>query len=183
MTPLPWHEAEKAILTEERWLSEVLDFGPFTEKDSVPIPPNLSSDKMLRQIAIAIVNGTIKAREIKSFNENGLWSESGSDIEQMSSGDERHGGHWHQVMMGIVKNHFTGQKFEVINEPPLNHGRADLGVYKTNYQDLYVEIGTTSLYKTWVNTQTMPNTVFLFIPKTTYAIELVTGDTLQETLT
>lgn len=180
MTSLPWHEVEKAILKEERWLSEVFDFGPYSShKDSTPIPPNLSNDKMLRQLAILIVNGAIKAREITNLKCNGLWTDNANDIENLPDSSERHGGHWHQVMMEIVKLHFTEQGFQVINEPSLTMGRADLGVYKDGYQNLYVEIGTTSLFKTWVNMQTMPNAIFLFVPTTTYVIEFVTNKTIS----
>ena len=176
MTPLPWHEVELAIQKEECWLTEVFDFGPYAGKESVPILPNLSPDKMLRQIATLIVHGTIQAREIKNPIELGLWSSELVQIDEHSSAEERHGGHWHQAMVGVVKQHFINDGFEVINEPFLSHGRADLGVYKTGYQNLFIEIGTTSLYKTWLNIKSMPSTIFLFIPTTTYAVELITGD-------
>lgn len=174
MPPLPWHEVEHAILKEERWLQEVFDFGPYAHKDESPIPPNLSNDKMLRQIAIAIVNGTIQAKEIRSSEENGLWL--GTDnTAGLLEANERHGGHWHQSMMSIVKQHFVNTGFEVINEPYLSLGRADLGVYKDGCPDLFVEIGTTSLFKTWFNTKTMSDSVFLFVPTTDYAVELKTS--------
>ncbi len=174
MSPLPWHEVEQAILKEERWLQEVFDFGPYSHKDDTPMPPNLSNDKMLRQIAIAVVNGTIQAKEILAAEENGLWLKPDASIAQLET-SERHGGHWHQSMMGIVKQHFVDTGFEVINEPYLSLGRADLGVYKDGYPDLFVEIGTTSLFKTWFNTKTMTDSIFLFVPTTAYAIEIKTG--------
>jgi hypothetical protein len=176
MPLLPWHEVEHAILKEERWLNEVFDFGPYSHQGSTPIPPNLSSDKMLRQIAIAIVNGTIQAREILAAEENSLWLEPDARITQLEP-NERHGGHWHQSMMSNVKKHFINTGFEVINEPYLSLGRADLGVYKDGYPDLFVEIGTTSLFKTWFNTKTMTDSIFLFVPTTAYAIELKTTKT------
>ena len=178
MTPLPWHEVEQSILNEERWLSEVFNFGPYSGEDSAPVPPGLSNDKMLRQIAIAIVNGAVEACEIRSTLELGLWSDENKYIEQIDAGDERHGGHWHRTMMGMVKQHFSNEGFEVINEPFLSMGRADLGVYKSGYHDLYVEIGTTSLFKTWINMKTMPNTILLFIPTTSYAIEFKINDSI-----
>ncbi len=176
MTPLPWHEVEQKILIEERWLNEVFDFGPFSDKDSAPIPPGLSNDKMLRQIAIAIVNGAVVAREIRSTLELGLWTYEPTYLELMDKGDERHGGHWHQTMMSIVKQHFNNEGFEVSNEPPLSLGRADLGVYKSGYQNLYIEIETTSIFKTWFNIKNMPNTILLFIPTTSNAIEFIIND-------
>ena len=179
MTPLPWHEVEKTILNEERCLNNVFDFGPYSDKDPTPVPPGLSNDKMLRQIAIAIVNGSIVAAEIQSVLELGLWSDKNEYIEEIDEVDERHGSHWHRAMMSFVKQHFTSQGFEVVNEPYLSIGRADLGVYKSGYPDLFVEIGTTSLFKTWFNMKTMPNKILLFIPTTTYAIEFKINETLS----
>jgi hypothetical protein len=176
MTPLPWHEVEKTILNEERWLNDIFDFGPYLDTDSPPIPLRLSNDKMLRQIAIAIVNGGVVAREMRSAVELGLWTDEPTHLEHIDKGDERHGGHWHQTMMSIVKQHFCDKGFEVSNEPPLSLGRADLGVYKPGYQNLFVEIGTTSLLKTWFNIKNMPNTIILFIPTTSNAIEFKIND-------
>ena len=73
--------------------------------------------------------------------------------------------------MSVVKQHFMKEGFEVVNEPYLSMGRADLGVYKSGYPDLFIEIGTTSLFKTWFNMKTMSNKILLFIPTTSYAIE------------
>jgi hypothetical protein len=78
--------------------------------------------------------------------------------------------------MGFVKQHFMNEGFEVVNEPYLSMGRADLGVYKSGYPDIFVEIGTTSLFKTWFNMKTMPNTILLFIPTTSNAIEFKIND-------
>ncbi len=178
MTPLSWHEVEQTILNEERWLNEVFDFGPYFNKDSAPVPLGLSNDIMLRQIAIAIVNGAVEAREMRSTFELGLWTDKNMYIEEADEGDERHGSHWHRTMMSIVKQHFSNEGFEVINEPYLSLGRADLGVYKPGYQDLYVEIGTTSLFKTWFNIKTMSNKILLFIPTTSYAIEFKINDSV-----
>lgn len=171
MTTLPWHEVEKTILKEESWLSEIFDFGTYIDKDTDLKPSGLSNDKMLRQIAIAIVNGTVEAREIRSSSQCGLWSDKNNFIAESDEGDERHGSNWHRTMMNTVKQHFSNEGFEVINEPYLGLGRADLGVYKSGYPDLYVEIGTTSLFKTWFNINTMLNKILLFIPTTEYAIE------------
>ena len=73
--------------------------------------------------------------------------------------------------MTIIKSHFIENGFEVVNEPYLNQGRSDLGVYKENYPNLFVEVGTTSLYKSWINLHTMPQSIFLFVPSEYYALE------------
>lgn len=125
---------------------------------------------MLRQIGISIVNGKISACEIKSSKVNGLWTENVAGWE-LDVNEEHHGGEWHRAMMSLVKKHFVERQFKVVNEPALNWGRADLCAYKEGYQDLYVEIGTTSLFKTWFNSQTMRNVIFLFVPSVYSAIE------------
>jgi len=56
----------------------------------------------------------------------------------------------------------------------LNFGRADLGVYKDGRKNTYVEVGTTSLYKTWMNMCSMRESVFLFVPSDKYAVEFET---------
>ncbi len=170
----PWHIVEHSILSEKKWLKSIFDFGPYTHKynDFFSV---LSSDEMLRQISIAIVSGKISAREITTSSINGLWTDNANEWE-LGEKEERHGGDWHRAMMNLVRKYFNKDRFEVITEPTLNWGRADLGVFKDAYQDLYVEIGTTSLFKVWFNTLTMHNVIFLYIPTTNLAIEFKTNE-------
>ncbi|HEY4508239.1 MAG TPA: hypothetical protein VJJ55_01115 [Candidatus Paceibacterota bacterium] len=171
---LPWHMVEKAIAREHAWLNKVLDFGQRAkEQDEVASQLGIENYQMLRQISIALVGGGISTKEIVTEKANVLWS----DKEVLTaSSTERHGEEWHRAMMDIIKKHFQLKGFEVINEPYLNFGRADLGIYKPNYQNLYVEVGTTSLFKLWRNLSSMPNSIFLFVPTEYGAIEFVTKD-------
>ena len=168
---LPWHIVESAILREKKWLKSVLDFGPFQKEDFIHLP---SSDEMLRQVSASIISGKISARELKSVRPNGLWADESSEWEHDGSTGERHGGEWHRMVVALIKKYFLEIGFEVVNEPFLSQGRADLGVYKVGYPNLYVEAGTTSLFKVWLNTHVMPHSIFLFIPNETTAIELTT---------
>ncbi|TSC68017.1 MAG: hypothetical protein G01um101472_196 [Parcubacteria group bacterium Gr01-1014_72] len=169
---LPWHIVEKAIAKEYAWLKKVLDFGPrFKEQDEIASELGIENYQMLRQIGIAIVSGKISARDIITEKASGLWS-SQEMLAEIHS--ERHGGEWHKAMMGVIKKHFEEGYFEVVNEPYLNFGRADLGVYKPDYPNLYVEVGTTSLFKFWRNLSSMPHSVFLFVPTEYGAIEFIT---------
>ncbi|MEX0917563.1 MAG: hypothetical protein WDZ93_00215 [Candidatus Paceibacterota bacterium] len=176
---LPWHVVEPAVKQEVEWLQDAFDFGQRQRKDEVfsdQFP--LSEYEMLRQISISILRGNLKAKELKSHEVNGLWTEAngkGWELEALEDNTERHGGYWHRAMMSIVKKHFLESGFDVENEPYLNQGRADLGVYKEGYQNLYVEIGTTSLTKTWLNLHTMPDSIFLFVPSVHYALEFQTN--------
>lgn len=51
--------------------------------------------------------------------------------------------------MDVLTEYFAKQGFEVIPEPFLSKGRADLGIYKDGHAHLFIEIGTTSAYKLW----------------------------------
>ena len=171
---LPWHMVEKAIAKEHAWLKKVLDFGPrFKDQDKIADELGIEKYQMLRQISIFITSGRIQAREITTAKANSLWT----DFDEEEKHAERHGGEWHMTVMGRVKRHFERGGFEVINEPYLNFGRADLGVYKPNYPNLYVEVGTTSLFKLWRNLSSMPGAIFLFVPTEFGAIELITKNT------
>lgn len=170
---LPWHKVEEAIIKEKKWLLDVFDFSEFgrgKNQNKLPIP----LEEMLRQISVSIVRGDVRAKELKSSKQaNGLWVDGKTRLEQIENG-EYHGNEWHRAMMTIIKNHFIKNGFEVVNEPYLNQGRSDLGVYKENYPSLFIEVGSTSLYKTWINLLTMPQNIFLFVPSVYYALEFQT---------
>lgn len=165
----PWHIVEKAIQNEQDWLVRTIYFGIY-EKG---LPIKMSKDQLLRQVSIAIVSGKIRAREYKTTKVNSLWIDNSANWE-LGFNEERHGGEWHKAMMNIVRKHFKHMGYEVTSEPNLNYGRADLGIYKKDKTNLYVEIGTTSLFKTWFNLSTMSDTIFLFIPSVYLTLELQT---------
>ena len=173
---LPWHVVEQAIAVEKEWLVRNFDFGQEQRKEHVaePTATPLSKDEMLRQISISILRGKIRARELISKNVNGLWTEYDHDW-QLEHTKERHGGEWHRAMMNLIKRHFVESNFEVVNEPNLGWGRADLGVYKQGCKNLYIEVGSTSLFKVWFNSHTMSNAILLFVPSINYAIEFETS--------
>ena len=88
----------------------------------------------------------------------------------------RHGGSWHKQMMDVITEYFENQGFEVISEPFLSKGRADLGIYKHGHMDLFVEVGTTSAYKLWWNLQMLMNSKILLVPDEKRAIEFTCRD-------
>jgi len=79
-------------------------------------------------------------------------------------------------MMDVITEYFESQGFEVIPEPLLNKGRADLGIYKDGHMDLFVEVGTTSAYKLWWNLQMLMNSKILLVPDEKRAIEFTCRD-------
>lgn len=157
---LPWHIVEAAIRKEADWLKTVLI--PFGKKD----------DQFLysyRKVAEMVVCGEVSAKEIKSSE---LW---GVKIKNISYSPAYYHGHeWHQKMMQLIENYFISQGYEVSHQPWLNQGKADLGIYKEGFDNLFVEIGTVSPYKIMINLNTMPSgTIFLVAPNEDKVIEFI----------
>ncbi|MBU1015306.1 hypothetical protein KKI17_02615 [Patescibacteria group bacterium] len=73
--------------------------------------------------------------------------------------------------MRDIENHFLHQQFEVVREPDLRWGRADLGIYKDNEKPLLVEVGSVSLFKVWMNLEVMTDFVYLLVPSDEKLIE------------
>ncbi len=92
------------------------------------------------------------------------------------------GSSWHRRMMDVITEYFESQGFEVIPEPFLNKGRADLGIYKDGYKDLFAEVGTTSAYKLWWNLQMLTNAKILLVPDEERAIEFTCLDSKRDVL-
>jgi len=168
-TGLPWHIVEGAINRESQWLERVIEQ---TSIDEVP-----GCDKCrytFRKIALLIITGRITAKEFIARDGHDLWD----DLTNKHSIKEsaRHGGGWHRKMMDLLTEYFSKQGFEVIPEPFLSQGRADLGIYKDGYTDLFVEVGTISPYKLWWNLQMLTNSKILLVPDEKRAIEFTCRD-------
>jgi len=161
---LPWHIVEEAINREIDWLERVI------EQTVIGKVPGCDDCRYTyRKIALLIVTGRIKAKEFIAKDGHDLWD----DLTQKRGikGSARHGGSWHKKMMDAITEYFENQGFEVIHEPFLNKGRADLGIYKDGHMDLFVEVGTTSAYKLWWNLQMLTNSKILLVPDERQAIE------------
>jgi hypothetical protein len=168
-TGLPWHIVEGAINRESQWLERVIEQ---TSIDEVP-----GCDKCrytFRKIALLIITGRITAKEFIARDGHDLWD----DFMQKHGikGSARHGGSWHKKMMDVITEYFENQGFEVIPEPFLSKGRADLGIYKDGHMDLFVEVGATSAYKLWWNLQVLTNSKILLVPDEKRAIEFTCRD-------
>jgi len=168
-TGLPWHIVEEAINREIEWLKGVVEQ---TVVDKVP-----GCDECrytFRKIALLIVAGKTKAKEFIARDGHDLWD----DLTQKHGVKKpaRHGGSWHKKMMDVITEYFENQGFEVIPEPFLNKGRADLGIYKDGHMDLLVEVGTTSAYKLSWNLQMLMNSKILLVPDERRAIEFTCQD-------
>jgi hypothetical protein len=122
-----------------------------------------------RKIALLIVTGRITAKELIARVGHDLWDDLTRKHGIKKSA--RHGGSWHMRMMDVLTEYFTKQGFEVIPEPSLSQGHADLGIYKDGHMDLFIEIGDTSPYKLWWNLQMLTNSKILLVPDERRAIE------------
>ena len=168
-TGLPWHVVKEAINREIEWLERAI------EQTVIGKVPGCDDCRYtFRKIALLILTGRIKAREFVARDGHDLWD----DLTQRHGikKSARHGGDWHRKMTDVIGEYFERQGFEVIAEPFLSQGRADLGVHKNGYRDLFVEIGTTSAHKLWWNLQMLTNSKILLVPDERRAIELGSGD-------
>ena len=161
-----WQEIESKIQVEISWLKEKLE--TFLEiQHGVPVS---CKDCILRNIATLIVSGRVQASEIKK----------GSPLKSFWGGNSQsflrkihHGSDWHREKMEEIEAHFLSLGYEVLREPALDYGRADLGIYSKNTPDLFVEVGTISLFKLWKNLETMENVILLIVPNNEELIEFV----------
>jgi len=174
-TGLPWHVVEEAINREIEWLGGVI------EQTVIPKVPGCDECRYtFRKIAVLIVTGKIKAKEFIARDGHDLWD--GLTQKHGIRSSARHGGEWHRKMMDVVTEYFERQGFEVIVEPFLSQGRADLGVHKNDYLNLLIEIGDTSAYKLWRNLQMLTNSRILLVPDERRAIEFTRRDDRSEVL-
>jgi hypothetical protein len=176
-TGLPWHVVEEAINRESEWLRKMI-VQSTTEK----IPGCDECRYTFRKIALLIITGKVKAKEFTAKDGHDLWD--GLTQKHGIAKSAWHGGDWHRKMMDVITEYFERDGFEVIPEPFLSKGRADLGIYKDDYMDLFIEIGTTSVYKLWWNLQTLTDCKILLVTDENRAIEFtcydVQGDKLRK---
>lgn len=172
---LPWHIVEEAINRESEWLRKVI-VQTSTEK----VPGCDECRYTFRKIALLIITGRVRAKEFIARDGHDLWD----DLTQKHGIGKRarHGGTWHRRMMDVITEYFENQGFEVIPQPLLIKGRADLGVYKDGYTDLFVEVGTTSAHKLWWNLQMLTNSKILLVPDERQAIEFACRDARHDVL-
>ena len=153
---LPWDVVEKAINKEVKWLETIIETSPYNKE--------ICKDYIFRRLAILIVSGKIKAKDIKSTVY--LWGE-----EKLLPIGKPHGKEWHAKMMNLVHNYFKSLGYDVVIEPNLNMGRADLGAYRKNERNLFIEIGTVSASKLLFNLESMEESDFLLIIDEKHATE------------
>lgn len=167
-----WNKVEDMIRHEMLWLENVVQtFGP-EESTNVPVSCRYC---LLRNIALLIVTGKVRAREIKKKPPlKSFWHTSKKSL----SVSQRlrkilHGKEWHRATMQKIESHFLLQGCRVAREPNITWGRADLGVYCEGQKNLFIEVGTTSFYKLWVNLSRMRNSVYLLVPDDDILVEFV----------
>lgn len=154
---LPWNVVEGAIIKEIKWLKKTIIEAPIKKS-------NYCKDCIFRRLAILIVSGKIKARDIKSSVS--LWGK-----EKSFSVGKPHGKEWHTEMMKLVSSYFKSLGYDVAIEPNLNMGRADLGIYKKGERHLFIEVGTVSLPKLLFNLESMEASDFLIVLESNHAVE------------
>jgi len=165
-----WDIVEKKIREEITWLESNIDTFSNEERTA----PKGCRDCFLRRIAILIVSGQVKAAEItKSSQLKSFWLN--KKITKRDRPKKRHGSDWHQETMDKIENHFLSLGFKVVREPDIYGGRADLGIFKKGVSNLYIEVGTTSLFKLWLNLarKRIGSFTYLIVPDDDKLIEFV----------
>jgi len=157
---LPWSLVEESIAKETKWLQEIIiETHHHKDRDD-----NICRDCIYRRLAILILAGKIKAKDIRSSV--CLWGE-----EKSFPIGKPHGKEWHAEVMKLVNSYFKSLGYEVTIEPNLNMGRADLGVYRKGERDLFIEIGTLSLPKLLFNLESMEGSDLLLVLDLNHAVE------------
>lgn len=166
---LPWDTVEKKIKEEKQWLRSVLDIVP-DEGSSFPIT---CAECLLRNIAVLIISGQVKATQInRTFPSESFWL--ARKYSQNVAGPKiRHGQEWHSRTMGKIEHYFLSNGYKVKREPNMQWGRADLGAYKKGELDLLIEVGTTSLFKVWINLAALNNFIYLMAPGDDLLVEFI----------
>ncbi len=166
---LPWDVAEKKIAEEIKWLRGAIDTFSNEEK-GVAIT---CRECLMRKIAILIISGKIRASEIrKSPPLKNFWGiKNRKTMNKKKRPNKQHGSDWHMETMKKIENHFLSRGYQVVQEPNLYWGRADLGIYKKGKPDLLIEVGTTSFFKLWMNLEMMKNFIYLIVPDDDKLIE------------
>lgn len=162
-----WGFVEEKIEKEAQWLYQ--NIPTFLKEENNA--PRGCNNCFIRRIAILIVSGKVKARDIsKSPALKDFWiNKKHRKIENKAK--IFHGSDWHKEKMKTIENHFLNLGFEVVREPVMHQGRADLGVYHKGSPNLYVEVGTTSFYKLWLNLAIKGKFVYLIVPDDDKIIE------------
>jgi integrase/recombinase XerD len=164
-----WQIIENFINEEKNWLKNNTE--TISEKYNGNPPFMKYDDEIFRKIAILIVSGKIQASEL--YNDNGLWKWSDRKSTQKT---HTHGKEWHAKMMDTIKEYFSSQGCTTLLQPPLNYGRADIGVTTKENKKIFAEIGTVSIFKLWYNFSTMKNVVFIVAPNTNKILEFIIND-------
>lgn len=161
-----WDTVEEKIRKEMDWLRSIVSTYSKEEK----LAPMGCRECFLRRIAILIVSGQVKAKQItKSPLLKSFWIR--KKVRNRKPPKKQHGSYWHRETMNKIENHFLRLGYKVDREPTMHQGRADLEVFKKGCPDLYIEVGTTSLFKLWRNLETMGRFVYLIVPDNDKLIE------------
>jgi len=155
---IDWNEAEKTISAEIEFLKNNISPSPFEQNDPIKCECCL-----LRNIAILIVSGKIKLTKI-NYKNNSVW-QTGKFFN--SGGLKKHGGNWHNDLILTIEKYFLNNNITVDKEPALYYGRADLGTDNR----LFIEVGTTNLYKLYLNLLYLNNCKIILVPTDNYLLE------------
>lgn len=167
-----WDSVEKKIQKEILWLENAIPC--FLKKETTT--PKGCRECFKRKIAILIVSGQIRATEFtKTKGLDDFWKVKKTFYKKKEGKrkPKQHGGQWHSEKMNKIENHFLSRGYDVVREPDVHGGKADLGIYKKRKLDLIIEVGTTSFFKLWLNLMAVKNCIYLIVPDDNSLIEFM----------
>jgi len=159
---MEWKNVEKNLSDTINFLKNNILLSPYHQNN--PIKCN---DCLFRLISILIASGKAKVNKIK-YKHNNIWAHSKTKLN--TNNRKLHGAKWHSKMMLLIENYFQYNNYNVQNESNLYYGKSDLYIPVLN---IYIEVGTISLYKLYNNLLNMRNCKIIIVPSENYLIEFI----------
>ncbi len=153
---MTWQETEKNIQLYIDFLRENIDASPFHQNDPIKCP-----ECILRQIALAILTRNISIKKVKINKKI-------KDLVK-NKNIKAHGSGWHNNFILVIEEYLKERSVQSIREANLYFGRSD--VYLPSLK-LYLEVGTISLYKLFINILNMKDCLIHIIPNDEYFLEI-----------
>ncbi len=160
-----WKKFEGQVEINHNFLKQNISVLPDRFRSQAPLANLISCDDcVFRKIAILISAKIIRAYRARISD---IWP--GFYFDMSGQNFSRHGKEWHRKMIDAVGQYHKKNGAEISIEPVLDYGRADLGITNKN---IYIEIGTVSVFKIWYNLMVMPECTFILVPSEDTIIKL-----------
>jgi hypothetical protein len=162
-----WKKVENDLMKISKFLKLNLELSPFTQND-----PIQCKDCLFRMTSMLIAQNKTRINKL-NYERNVIWRTgfaSDQESKRVERQNKKHGAEWHHNMMNLIKNYFLSNNKEVISEPNLHYGKADLYIKEIN---TYIEVGSINLYKLYINLFHLNNCRIIIVPSEYYSLEFL----------